>query len=167
MTLQYHSLLVGAGSRTSAAAAAASPPTATRGTGSAGQAAEACTTMSAWLTVSRCVLGAFFVGAGVLHFTKTPFYLAVMPPYVPRPLEMVYFTGVCEIGGGLGLLHPATRRAAAAGLAALLVCVFPANVHMAQHPELTPEVAPWALWLRLPLQGALLAWVWNAGLKKQ
>jgi uncharacterized membrane protein len=45
-------------------------------------------------------------------------------------------------------------------LIALLIAVFPANIHMALHAELFPEFDPVALWLRLPLQGVLIAWAY-------
>ena len=50
---------------------------------------------------------------------------------------------------------------------ALLLAVFPANVHMAVHPEqvrgLDMRKFPhWALWARLPLQGVAMLWVWQA-----
>jgi uncharacterized membrane protein len=71
---------------------------------------------------------------------------------------------VAEIAGGAGLLVPATRRAAGWWLVATLVGVFPANLHMALHPERyrrIPGGAP-ALWARLPFQGVFIAWVLSA-----
>ena len=44
---------------------------------------------------------------------------------------------------------------------ALLIAVFPANLHMAQNPELYPGISPVLLWLRLPLQGVLIAWAYG------
>ena len=71
-------------------------------------------------------------------------------------------SGFFEILGGAGLLVPPTRRAAAWGLIALYVAVFPANVNMALHdvPIEGRHFPAWALWLRLPLQGVLIAWAW-------
>ncbi len=46
------------------------------------------------------------------------------------------------------------------GLIALLVAVFPANLHMTLHPELYPSISPVALWIRLPIQGLLIAWAY-------
>ena len=65
-----------------------------------------------------------------------------------------------EILGGAGLLAPPARRAAAWGLIALYVAVFPANVNMALHdvPIEGRHFPDWALWLRLPLQGVLIGW---------
>ena len=47
-----------------------------------------------------------------------------------------------------------------AALILLLVAVFPANLHMAMSPEQFPSISPLALWLRLPLQGVLIAWAY-------
>jgi uncharacterized membrane protein len=47
------------------------------------------------------------------------------------------------------------------GLIALLIAVFPANLHMAMNPEIYPSISPVALWLRLPLQGLLIAWAYR------
>jgi len=99
------------------------------------------------------LLGVFFVCAGVSHFTQTAFFVEIVPPYLPAPLALVWASGVAEIALGALVLVPATRRLAAWGLIALLIAVFPANVHMG-HPSAL------ALWLRLPVQGLLVAWAW-------
>jgi uncharacterized membrane protein len=104
----------------------------------------------------------FFVGAGVFHFVNAAFFVAIVPPYLPAHLELVYLSGVFEILGGLGVLPAATRRLAGWGLLALLAAVYPANVHMALHPELFPDLSPAALVARLPLQFVFAAWVWVA-----
>ena len=101
-----------------------------------------------------------FIGAGILHFVAPSTYLRIMPPYLPAPLLLVYVSGAAEIAGGLGLLLPATRQAAGWGLILLLVAVFPANVYMLQAQGAGLSVPMWALWLRLPLQLVLVAWVW-------
>ena len=64
---------------------------------------------------------------------------------------------MAEIVLGTLLLMPATARLAGWGLIALLIAVFPANVHMAVNPDLYPATSPTALWIRLPLQGVLVA----------
>ena len=109
-------------------------------------------------TTLRLLLALFLVGAGVNHFIRTGFYLRMMPPYVPFPLAMVQISGVAEIALGVLLLVPGWSAAAAWGLIALLVAVFPANVQMALHPDTFPELSPRALWLRLPLQVVMIAW---------
>ncbi len=102
-----------------------------------------------------------YVGAGINHFVHPDFYLKIMPPYIPWHLAMVQISGVAEVIGGLGLLIPKMRRASAWGLVALLIAVFPANIYAATNFKPMPE-HPWAyyaVWIRLPLQLVLIAWV--------
>ena len=107
--------------------------------------------------------GVVFIVAGILHFVMPKFYLAIMPDYLPRPLLLVYVSGVFEMLGGAGLLVPATRTAAAVGLILLLLAVLPANVEMlrlAQQRDASPMFQA-ACWIRLPLQPLLMWWVWR------
>jgi uncharacterized membrane protein len=83
-----------------------------------------------------------------------------MPPYLPWHLELVYASGFFEIVLGILLLVPKKSSLAAWGLIALLIAVFPANVHMALNTALYPAIDPVLLWLRLPLQGVLIAWAY-------
>ena len=39
--------------------------------------------------VSKYLLALFMVVAGTLHFLRPDFYLKIMPPYMPWPLELV------------------------------------------------------------------------------
>jgi hypothetical protein len=52
------------------------------------------------------LLGILSISAGTLHFVSPGFYIGAMPPYIPWPLGMIYFTGVGEILGGIGVLVP-------------------------------------------------------------
>jgi uncharacterized membrane protein len=111
--------------------------------------------------IAVVVAAVFYIVAGALHFIKPAPYLRIMPPYIPWHAAMVRISGAFEILGGLGLLVPATRRAAAWGLVALLVAVFPANIYMAMHPieAGAASIAPVLRWGRLPLQLVLICWV--------
>jgi uncharacterized membrane protein len=124
--------------------------------------------MPALRHTSLWLLGLLFVAAGVTHFTAPGFYTHIVPPYLPAPLALVYVSGVCEIALGCLVLVPATRRLAAWGLIALLLAVFPANIHMAVHhvgfadaPAGLGQPTPLQLWLRLPLQFVLMAWAYR------
>lgn len=109
---------------------------------------------------SRYLLGALFVVAGVSHFINTDFYVGIMPPYLPWHLELVYISGIAEITLGVLLFIKRWAVWAGWGLIVLIVAVFPANVHMALHPNLYPSIPPLVLWLRLPVQGLLIAWAY-------
>ncbi len=112
----------------------------------------------------RALAGPFFVLNGVMHFAIPRTYLRMMPPYLPRHRELVYASGVAEAVGGVALMAPPTRRIAGWWLIATLIAVFPANVHMAQHPEKFPKIPGGAvsLWARLPFQAVFIAWVRGA-----
>ena len=111
-------------------------------------------------TLTRFLFGALFVAAGLNHFRNPAFYVGIMPPYLPWHLELVYISGVAEILLGVMLLVPRWTVTAAWGLIALLIAVFPANIHMTMHPELYPSISLTALWLRLAIQGVLIAWAY-------
>jgi uncharacterized membrane protein len=118
-------------------------------------------TLSTAQKIGLASAAVFYVGAGVLHFRSPEFYLRIMPPYIPWHVAMVQVSGAFEILGGLGLLIPSTRRAAAWGLVALLIAVFPANLYMATNPIETgaASMAPLLRWGRLPVQLLLIWWV--------
>jgi len=103
----------------------------------------------AWL------MAAFYVAAGVAHFVRTDFYVAMMPPQLPWHLGLVWLSGVVEIGLGIGVAVPRTRRVASWGVIALLVAVFPANIYAAM---IGMEGA--GGYVRLPLQALLIGWAW-------
>lgn len=111
--------------------------------------------------------GPFFVVAGLLHFAKPALYEPMVPDALPARRALVYASGAAEVVGGLGLIdrRPTVRRAAAVWLTATLVAVFPANLHMARHPErfATTARGRLALVARLPFQAVLVAWVIAAG----
>ena len=116
--------------------------------------------MNHFKTLTRYLLGFLFVLAGINHFANTAMYVSIMPPYLPWHLELVYVSGIAEMTLGVLLLFLRCATWAAWGLVALCVAVFPANLHMALHAELYPSLPSWGLWVRLPLQGLLIAWAW-------
>lgn len=98
----------------------------------------------------------WFLVGGIAHFAATETEMKIVPPYIPWPRAAVLVSGVFELLGAAGLLWRPTRRAAGVGLFVLTLAVTPCHVYMLQRPELFP-VPVWALWLRLPVQVALLA----------
>ena len=114
----------------------------------------------------KILLGVLFIVAGSLHFLFPAPYLRIMPPYLPWPRFLVAFSGSCEMGLGVGMFTRFSRWAAW-GLIALLIAVFPANLHMALHPDQfadllpgTPSARRALFWARLPLQAVFIAWAY-------
>ncbi|AJW78467.1 DoxX family protein [Clavibacter michiganensis] len=117
----------------------------------------------------RILLALVFVGMGVNHFVPKAAraMAAIIPPSfrrpgVPSPLALVWFTGLCEIAGGIGLLVEPLRLAAGIALAVFLVAVFPANAYAARHPERFGRIAI-PLVPRLVAQAVLIVLVLFAG----
>lgn len=110
------------------------------------------------------------ITAGVLHFVVDHLFAQIVPPFLPGAYPIVWISGVVEIALGAMLLIPKSRKVASLGLVVLLVAVFPANIYMAVAnvqihglPAGMTQPSELALWLRLPLQFALIAWAHWAG----
>ena len=113
---------------------------------------------------------AVFVVMGLNHFRPKPARIMakMIPPFLRfekpfRPIALVYFTGACEVLGGIGLAVPATRPAAAIALSLFLVAVFPANVYASQHPGTFKSLSI-PFWPRLAAQVALIGLILWVGL---
>ncbi len=119
--------------------------------------------MSWTKTVLLWLMGAFYIVAGLMHFANPEFYLPMMPPYLPYHRELIFWSGVAEVLCGIGVLIPATRRAAGWATIALLIAVFPANIHIAINNVplggRSEGLGIWN-WVRLPFQGVLILWAW-------
>ena len=112
---------------------------------------------------ARWLFAASLIFVGVSHFTNPQPFVEIMPPMLEAwALELVYWSGVFEILGGIGLLIPRTRQLAGWGVLALLVAVYPANIYMAVEGVgfAGIEPNPVALWGRLPLQFVFMAVTW-------
>jgi uncharacterized membrane protein len=124
-----------------------------------------------WL--ARLPLALAYLAVGIVHLRSPQGFLPIVPDWVPYPREVVLATGVAEIAGAIGLMIPRLRRAAAWGLAAYAVCVFPANIKHAMEgvaisgqvlgwgyhgPRLAaqPVIVWWALWA-----GGIIDWPWR------
>ena len=96
----------------------------------------------------RVILAVVFIGAGVTHFLPSVqrTMAAMSPPRLrvagwANPVNLVIFTGVCELAGGFGLLYPPTMALAAGALVVFLAAVFPANAYAARHRKRFGRVA--------------------------
>ncbi|MEH0935232.1 DoxX family protein [Micromonospora psammae] len=89
--------------------------------------------LDGWHPALRVGLALMFTLTGVAHFTgRRADLVAMVPPALPRPDLLVTLTGALELLGAAALLVPATARWAAAGLALLMLAMFPANVSAAR-----------------------------------
>lgn len=119
--------------------------------------------MSIPKTILLWLMGLLYIFAGYMHFAHPEYYAGAMPPYLPAHLFLIYASGVAEVAGGIGVLIPQTRKAAAWWLIATLIAIFPANVHIALHNVAmfgNAEGAGIWNWVRLPFQAVFIAWAW-------
>ena len=108
----------------------------------------------------RLLFAGLLVWVGVLHFISPQVFVDIMPPALSSyGLILVYISGLFEVLGGVGLLVPRTRRLAGWGIIALLIAVYPANIHMAINdvPFRGEQLSAAVRWGRLPFQFLFIA----------
>lgn len=121
--------------------------------------------VDSWTGALRVALAVMFAFTAVSHFhpRTRPDLIRMVPPGFPSPALLVTGTGVVELIGALGLLLPRSLSAAAYGLIALLIAMFPANVHAARAGlKVAGRRASPLLW-RLPLQLFWMSALWWVG----
>lgn len=116
-------------------------------------------------TIICWLLAAFFLLAGITHFTQTDSFAAIVPPALPFKHLIVQITGAMELAFAVGLLVPKWRRITGWALSAFLLAVLPANIYMALAGIPFGELSsPTALWVRVFMQFPLIALVlWACG----
>lgn len=114
-------------------------------------------------TLSLYTLAAMFTAAGIAHFVKPGFFVRIVPTYLPAARLLVYASGVFEIAGGVGVLIPSVQVYAGWGLIVMLAAFLPVHTYMARDPDGKFAGLPsWMLWLRIPMQFVIMAWVYWA-----
>jgi uncharacterized membrane protein len=109
----------------------------------------------------RISIAVMFVFTGVSHFIFTEEMAVMVPPIFPEKTLLIYFTGICEIAGVIGLLIPSLRPLAGWALVIFLLGVLPANIYSAMHSVgMGGHVkGPVYLWFRVPLQIFFISWI--------
>lgn len=104
-------------------------------------------------------LAALLLVSGVGHLVRPRPFDSIVPRWLP-PSRRFWTTasGLAEIGTGLAVAAPPTRRAGGLAAALLFVAVFPANVWMVWLWRRKPWPYRVGALARLPLQAPLVAW---------
>ncbi len=117
--------------------------------------------LATWQGSAAYALALMFVLTGIAHFNKMKHDLGRMVPAIfPRPMLFIYFTGVLELMGAIGLLLPRFRSASGICLIALLIAMFPANVNAALKGATLAGKPATPLWLRAPMQVLFIGLLW-------
>ncbi len=113
--------------------------------------------------ITRWVLAALYLFAGIAHLRTPEPFLRIMPDWVPWPDSVVVFTGIAEILGAVALAQPWStrlRQAAGIGLALYALSVWPANIHHMMM-DMARTDGGWGLTYHLPrmLLQPVLIWL--------
>lgn len=76
------------------------------------------------------LFGLPFVVIGIQHFLDPAWFEPIVPKILGNPTFWVIVSGIPEVGLGIAIMIPKTRKWAAMGLAALLVVLYWANLNM-------------------------------------
>ena len=121
--------------------------------------------LATWVGATRYALATMLVFTASAHFTRMRHDLVrMMPDWIPQPMALIYFTGVCEIAGAIGLVLPSLRQAAGFTLILFFILVFPANVKAARSGVGMGGKRATPLWLRASMQVLFIALTWWSAL---
>lgn len=86
-----------------------------------------------WHHIASALFGLPFLVIGVQHFITPEVFEPIVPAWLGWPWFWVHITGWTEVGLGLGIIVPRTRRPAAWLMVAQLVLLYAANLNMWLH----------------------------------
>ena len=102
--------------------------------------------------LSIYIMGLFYIIVGIKHFQDPRWFVQIIPPILPYKYALVYISGLFEVLLGVLLMIPKFQSTAAKGLIILLICVYPANIYLAQTNGAALGISPLIAWGRLPFQ---------------
>ena len=113
---------------------------------------------------ARIGLSLFFIFTAIGHFIRTEEMAAMLPLAVPFRIELIYFTGVLELLGAVGVWIPGLTRLTGLLLILMLIGILPANIYSAiNRIEFGGHGAgPAYLLIRIPFQLFVIWWTYFA-----
>ena len=102
--------------------------------------------------LSIYIMGIFYITVGIKHFQDPGWFVQIIPPILPYKYALVYISGLFEVLLGVLLMIPKFQSTAAKGLIILLICVYPANIYLAQTNGAALSISPLIARGRLPFQ---------------
>jgi uncharacterized membrane protein len=118
--------------------------------------------------MGRTALATMLLFTGAAHFFKREEMVQMMPEFLPFKIQFVYFTGILELLGAVGLLIKQTARWTSIALILFFLCILPANIiGSLKKVELGGmESGPDYLYFRIPLQIFFIWWTYYFGIRK-
>ena len=125
--------------------------------------------MERYLRHSKWIWTGILGSAGISHLIFHDAFVAYYPSYLPLPSEAVYFTAGVEIL--LAVLLYTKERLAWLGIFLLMIVYLPVHIYVVTDNALIidpPFKIPLGLaWIRLFLQGAVIAWTGHLALRRK
>ena len=113
---------------------------------------------------ARVGLSLFFIFTAIGHFIRTEPMAEMLPPVIPYRIELIYFTGVLELLGAIGVWIPGLTRLTGLLLILMLIGILPSNIYSAiNRVDFGGHAAgPAYLLIRLPFQLFVIWWTYFA-----
>jgi uncharacterized membrane protein len=113
---------------------------------------------------ARVGLSLFFIFTAIGHFIRTEQMAAMLPSSVPYRTELIYFTGVLELLGAIGVWIPGLTRLTGLLLILMLIGILPSNIYSAiNRVDFGGHGAgPAYLLVRIPFQLFVIWWTYFA-----
>lgn len=105
-------------------------------------------------------MAGLYIVAGLMHFILPKIYLRIMPRYLPKPLLLVYLSGLAEIVLGIAACFRTTQYWALSGIILMLLIFLLVHIHMLSGPKAAAGFPKWLLLLRIPVQFLLMYWAY-------
>jgi len=112
-------------------------------------------------------LSAFYVIAGVNHFTNPDFYFTLIPDYLPFHEAINFLSGFVELILACGVLFKKTRKISSYLIVLMLISFIPAHIYFLQIGSCVEGglcVSEWISWVRLLVIHPLLI-IWALSIK--
>lgn len=107
------------------------------------------------------LMAATYFAAGIMHFVRPKMYMRILPGYLPGHKLLVNLSGIAEIILGVALCFSATKTFAVYAIIAMLTFFLPVHFHMLFGKNASMGLPKWILFLRIPLQFALMYWAFT------
>jgi uncharacterized membrane protein len=114
---------------------------------------------------ARIAMAVMLLFTAMAHFAFIKGMEMMLPAFIPLKRGLIYFTGVAEVAGAVGLLMKGWFALAGLLLILQFMLMLPANVHAAllrvNYEKGTFDgKGPGYLWFRVPLQFFFVAWIY-------
>jgi uncharacterized membrane protein len=107
------------------------------------------------------LMACLYILAGVMHFVYPRMYFKIIPDFLPWRGFIVFTSGIAEILLAMGLCFHASRNISVYGIISMLVLFLIVHFYMLSDRKAAMGLPRWLLYLRIPMQFALMYWAYS------